>query len=59
MEILNQIKAKKKTKSVIQSCVTKDHYEVAERMIEQYKNKFDDFIGYNELKRLINKKKDE
>lgn len=53
MEILNQIKAKKKTKSVIQSCVTKEHYEVAERMVEQYKNKFDDFLGYNELKRLL------
>jgi len=28
-------------------------------MLELYNNKFEDFVGYNELKRLINQNKDE
>lgn len=58
MTLINQIKAKNKTKKVIESCVSKEHYEVAERMLEQYNNKFEDFVGYNELKRLLKKNKD-
>jgi len=57
--LINQIKAKDKTKRVIESCITDEHYEVAKRMLEQYNNKFEDFVGYNELKRLINQNKDE
>ena len=34
------------------------HYEV-KRMLELYNNKFEDFVGYNELKRMINQNKDE
>ena len=59
MTLINQIKAKDKTKRVIESCTTDEHYEVAKRMLEQYNNKFEDFVGYNELKRLINQNKDE
>jgi len=59
MTLINQIKAKDKTKRVIESCITDEHYEVAKRMLEQYNNKFEDFVGYNELKRLINQNKDE
>jgi hypothetical protein len=51
-------KGKNKTKKVIESCVSKEHYEVAKRMLERYNNKFEDFVGYNELKRLINQNKD-
>ncbi len=58
MTLINQIKAKGKTKRVIESCITDDHYEVAKRMLEQYNNKFEDFVGYNELKRLLNQNKD-
>lgn len=58
MTLIDQIKAKNKTKKVIESCVSKEHYEVAERMLEQYNNKFEDFVGYNELKRLLKKNKD-
>jgi hypothetical protein len=32
---------------------------MAERMLEFYNNKFEDFLGYNELKRLIKVNKDE
>jgi len=28
-------------------------------MLEQYNNKFEDFVGYNELKRLINQNKED
>jgi len=59
MTLINQIKAKDKTKRVIESCITDEHYEVAKRMLEQYNNKFEDFVGYNELKRLINQNKDD
>jgi hypothetical protein len=58
MTLINQIKAKDKTKRVIESCITDEHYEVAKRMLELYNNKFEDFVGYNELKRLINQNKD-
>ena len=50
MTLINQIKAKDKTKRVIESCITDEHYEVAKRMLELYINKFEDFVGYNELK---------
>jgi hypothetical protein len=56
MTLIHQIKAKNKTKKVIESCVTKNHCEVAERMLEQYNKKFEDFVGYNELKRLLNQR---
>lgn len=59
MTLINQIKAKDKTKRVIESCITDEHYEVAKRMLEQYNNKFEDFVGYNELKRLINQNEDD
>ena len=59
MTLINQIKAKDKTKRVIESCITDEHYEVAKRMLELYNNKFEDFVGYNELKRMIHQNKDE
>ena len=59
MTLIDQIRAKRKTEKVIKSCVTKEHYEIAERMLEFYNNKFEDFLGYHELKRLIKQGKDE
>jgi hypothetical protein len=59
MTLIDQIKAKNKTKKVIESCDSKEHYEVAKRMLEYYNDKFEDFVGYNELKRLINQNKDD
>ena len=57
MTLTDQIEAKNKTKKVIESCNSKEHYEIAERMIEMYNDKFEDFTGYNELKRLLEKLK--
>ena len=59
MTLIDQVKAKKKTEKVIKSCVTKEHFEMAERMLELYNNKFEDFLGYHALKRLIKQNKDE
>ena len=59
MTLIDQVKAKKKTEKVIKSCITKEHFEMAERMLEFYNNKFEDFLGYNELKRLNKQGKDE
>jgi len=59
MTLIDQIKAKKKTEKVIKSCITKEHFEMAERMLEFYNNKFEDFLGYHELKRLIKQNKDD
>lgn len=55
MIIVEQIVAKKKTEMVIKSCKSNDHFEIAERMVELYHKKFEDFLGYNQLKRLIKK----
>jgi hypothetical protein len=54
MSILNQIKAKNKTQKVIESCLTTTHLECAERMVELYHQKYEDFVGYNQLKRILN-----
>ena len=59
MTILNQIKAKNKTQKVIESCLTTTHLECAERMIELYHQKYEDFVGYNQLKRILNQNKED
>lgn len=59
MSLINQIEAKNKTKRVIESCDNEEHYEVAERMVKYYNEKYEDFVGYNELKRLLKKIKNE
>jgi hypothetical protein len=51
MSILNQIKAK--NQKVIESCLTTTHLECAERMVELYHQKYEDFVGYNQLKREV------
>jgi hypothetical protein len=52
-ELIKQISAKSKAFDVINSCVTGDHYNAAQNYIELYYNKFEDFLGYNELKREL------
>lgn len=59
MTIIEQIEAKIKTEKVIKSCKTKCHFEVAERMVELYHKKFEDFLGYMELNRMIKKNKND
>ena len=57
MEILKQIEAKNKAIKVINSCKTDEHFKSSLNYVELYYKKFEDFIGYNELKRLIRKNK--
>ncbi len=59
MDILDQIRAKDKTQRVIESCVTDTHFSCAEKMIELYYKKYEDYLGYNQLKRILNQNKDE
>jgi hypothetical protein len=54
MEIINQIVAKQKAIEVIESCEIDEHYDMAQKYIELYHKMYGDFIGYNELYRLIN-----
>lgn len=56
MGILEQIRAKNKALSVIDSCITLQHIEVCEKYISLYYDLFEDFLGYNELKSKVNKK---
>lgn len=58
MEILKQIEAKNKAIEIINSCETDEHFESSLNYIVLYYKKFEDFIGYNELKRLINQTKE-
>ena len=59
MGILEQIMAKDKTQRVIESCVTDTHFSCAEKMLQLYYKKYEDYLGYNQLKRMINQNKDE
>lgn len=52
-ELIRQISAKSKAFDVIESCMTGDHFRAAENYIELYYKKFEDFLGYNELKREL------
>lgn len=56
MELLKQIEAKQKCVSVIQSCVKEYHFKSAKNYVDLYYIKFEDFLGYNELIRMINEK---
>lgn len=53
LDIITQIKAKTKALAIIHSCIDNNHYKVAEKYIELYYRKFDDFLGYNGLKREL------
>ena len=58
MDLLKQIKAKEKCILVIESCKTKKQIKSAYNLINLYYEKFEDFLGYNELIRML-KNKDE
>jgi len=57
MEILKQIESKNKAIRVINSCVTDEQFNSALNYIELYYKRFEDFIGYNELKKNIERQK--
>lgn len=53
MEILKQIESKSKAIKVIDSCETSEQLNFALNYVELYYKKFEDFVGYNELKRMV------
>ncbi len=57
MEILKQIESKNKAIRVINSCVTDEQFNSALNYIELYYKRFEDFIGYNELKKNLERQK--
>lgn len=57
MEILKQITAKIKAFDIIDSCENADHWNAAERYIKLYFDKFEDFVGKQELERYLQEHK--
>ena len=55
MVILRQLEAKKKAIKIIHSCTTKNQIESAKKYVELYNTRFEDFLGYQELKRELEK----
>lgn len=58
-EIIEMINAKRKAISVIESCETDKHLACAKNYIDLFKDRFDDFTTYNDLKLRLRNKKDE
>jgi len=56
VELLKQIEAKQKCVSVIDSCINREQLKLACNYVKLYYDKFEDFLGYNELIRMIKKK---
>jgi len=52
-DLIRKISAKSKAFHVIESCTSGDHFSGAERYVELYNKEFEDFLGYNELKREL------
>ena len=57
MEIIKQITAKTKGFNIIDSCENVNHWEVAEKYIKLYFDKFEDFLGKQELERYLQQHK--
>lgn len=53
IDTVKEIMAKTKAFDVIASCESGSQFKSAERYIELYYQKFEDFLGYNELKREL------
>lgn len=53
MTIVKQVLAKQHAFAVIESCQTGDHFDAAKRYVELYFKRFEDFLGYNELKSYL------
>lgn len=57
MSIYKQLESKEKAIKVIESCKTLEQLNGALQYIQNYNKVFSDMVGYNELKRLISKKR--
>jgi hypothetical protein len=53
MGLIKQINSKNKAIRIIESCRNKTQLSVASNYVELYYKKYEDFLGYNELKRII------
>lgn len=58
MEIMKQIEAKTKGFKIIESCLTMEHCNGANRYIDRYLEKFEDMLGSTELRNALLIKKD-
>lgn len=56
MQLVN---AKAKALAVIDSCETIQQVNGAKNFVELYNNRFDDFVGYEDLNRRLKNKKEE
>jgi hypothetical protein len=52
MTVLKQILTKQKAIAIIETCESQDHFKAASNYIDLYFKKFEDFVGYNELKQF-------
>lgn len=50
MSIVTQLLTKEKAFAMIDTCESQDHFDGTMNYIELYYKKFEDFLGYNELK---------
>jgi len=50
MSIVSQVLTKQKAMVMIETCESQDHFNSTMNYIELYHKKFEDFLGYNELK---------
>ena len=59
MEILKQVLSKEKAFHVIESCENIPQCNSSENYVELYYNKFEDRLGYEELKRFLRQHKED
>ena len=53
MSILTQVLTKQKAFDMIYTCESQDHFNGTSNYIELYYKKFEDYLGYNELKSCL------
>jgi hypothetical protein len=56
LDIIKQIEAKNKAESVIMSCKTYEQLDSAYKYIDLYHAKFEDYLGYQYLLKLISER---
>ena len=57
MKIDKQILSKNKCFAIIDSCIISDQFEIANNCIDLYLKIYNDNVGYEELKKYLNEKK--
>lgn len=49
MFIIEQITSKQRAEAIIDSCETQEHFDAAEKYVELYYAKYEDYLGYRFL----------